>query len=239
MPHHQFSAYNDWFTYLSLAREVNQSYHRIFHIFKLENRSRTTCSRFLQPFASPLWHSSFHTKVGRTHCWWKPKERRCEGRTWNLFHIHQNCHLRWVKGMSCADFIQNAPNYLHLHESWPLAHKPRPGPRDPSHYSNATVLTPNACLLDTHHTHNTHTTTTTSTTWPHTQHEHKNRHNTLPHTHTHTSVKTGTTLIVVTLAVRHYAKYKRWNRRSTWRHTLRNYWENINYFSTTIMYVMC
>ena len=31
---------------LSLAREVNQSYHRIFPIFKFENGSRTTCSRF-------------------------------------------------------------------------------------------------------------------------------------------------------------------------------------------------
>ena len=38
----------------SLAREVNQSYHRIFPIFKFENGSRTTCSRFLQSFASTL-----------------------------------------------------------------------------------------------------------------------------------------------------------------------------------------
>ena len=38
---------------LSLARDVIQSYHGIFPIFKFENRSRTTCSRFLQSFALP------------------------------------------------------------------------------------------------------------------------------------------------------------------------------------------
>ena len=108
MPHRQFSAYQDWSTCgFHVIQRFNQSYHRIFPIFKFENRSRTTCSRFLQSFASPLWHSehcltiivsSFYTQSGRTHYWWKPKERRCKGRTWNLFHIHQNCHLRLSQG---------------------------------------------------------------------------------------------------------------------------------------------
>ena len=53
---------------------------------------------------------------------------------------------------------------------------------------------------------------------------HKHTHNTRTRPHIHsTSVKTGKTLIAVTLISWHYTKCRRWNWRKTWRLIIRNF----------------